>query len=215
MMLNDQLGDCTCAAIYHALQVWTANANPPIDTEPDANVEVTYCQACGYNPGDPSTDNGGVEQNVLSYWLNTGVPVFPSVGSTGTASNRLLAFLEVDQRNLEDVKWTINDCGVAYLGINVPAYLMNNVPQIWDVDPSEDNSIVGGHAIVAVGYNAIGPKIISWGTVYQMTWAFFSQFTDEVYALADQDWISVKGTTPGGLTVAQLEMQMQALKENG
>ena len=27
MMLNDTLGDCTCAAVYHAIQVWTYNSN--------------------------------------------------------------------------------------------------------------------------------------------------------------------------------------------
>ena len=39
MMLNDTLGDCTCAAVYHAIQVWSFNALKKIDTEPDSDVE--------------------------------------------------------------------------------------------------------------------------------------------------------------------------------
>ena len=35
MMMNDTLGDCTCAAFYHALQVWSFNASKhkAIETE--------------------------------------------------------------------------------------------------------------------------------------------------------------------------------------
>ena len=52
MMLNDTLGDCTCAAVYHAIQVWTFNASKgkAIDTEPDSDVEKLYELACGYKP---------------------------------------------------------------------------------------------------------------------------------------------------------------------
>ena len=207
VMLNDQQGDCTCAGIYHAKQVWTANANPPIQEELDSNVESVYEGACGYVPGNPSTDNGGVEQEVLAYWMKTGVPTVSGV-------DNLLAFLEVDHRSTDDVKWAISDCGLVYIGIDVPAYLMDSVPDVWDVNPAADNSIIGGHCIILPGYNSIGPKLISWGQVYQMTWAFFAQFTDEVYALADRSWITVKGTTPGGLSITQLEQQMQALRGN-
>ena len=47
-----------------------------------------------------------------------------------------------------------------------------------------------------------------------MTWAFFSTYVDEVYAIADQTWIENKGTSPGGLSLAELEVQMQALQQS-
>jgi hypothetical protein len=74
MMLNDALGDCTCAAFYHALQVWSFNANPPIDTEPDDDVKQLYVLACGYNPRVPGEGPGGNEQHVLTYLLRKGAP---------------------------------------------------------------------------------------------------------------------------------------------
>lgn len=209
MFKNDQLGDCTCAALYHAVQVWSANANPPIDTEPDNNALLLYEQACGYNPADSNTDQGGVEQDVLTYALNTGIPF----GADGSGRHMLSAFVEVDARNMEDVKWAVVDCGVAYIGFNVPDYVMN-IPAggTWDVQPGTPN-IIGGHAVVLAGYDAVTLTVISWGALYKMTWAFFAAFTDEVYALADPDWISATGATPGGLTVAALEAQMVALRE--
>jgi hypothetical protein len=211
MMLNDTLGDCTCAAVYHAQQVWSFNAESAIDTEPDADVERLYILACGYNPRKGGEGPGGNEQKVLGYWVKSGAPT----GAQGKTRNKLAAFVEVDPRNLDDVKRTINECGVAYIGFNVPAYLMPSnaaPPQVWNVESSNTN-IVGGHAVVLAGYDANGAKVISWGQYYTMTWAFFSQYVDEVYALADTDWIEAKGSTPGGLTLDELEVQMQAIKE--
>jgi hypothetical protein len=211
MMLNDTLGDCTCAAFYHALQVFSYNSSPPMVTQPDGDVEKLYILACGYNPRVPGEGPGGNEQHVLTYILNTGAPTGPN----GQTVDKLVAFVEVDPRNIDDVKRTILDCGVAYIGFNVPQFLMPpppaQPPAVWDVQ-STDTKIIGGHAVVLAGYNASGARVISWGQYYTMTWAFFSQYVDEVYALADQDWIDAKGTTPGGLTLEELQSQMQALK---
>src|SRR5271170_1221847 len=211
MMHNDTLGDCTCAAFYHALQVWSFNALNKIDTEPDADVVDLYEQACGYKPSAGGEGPGGNEQKVLKFLLNTGAPYGPK----GQARQKITAFVEVDVKNIDNVKRTIFDCGVAYIGFNVPQFLMPpNAPplSVWNVDPKGDNTIVGGHAVVLAGYDANGARVISWGSYYTMTWAFFEKFVDEAYAIADADWISVKKTTPGGLSIAQLEAAMKALK---
>lgn len=215
MMLNDTLGDCTCAAVYHAIQVWTYNAtdNHAIDTEPDSDVELLYEKACGYKPNTPGEGPGGNEQKVLKYLLRHGAPT----GTDANTVNKIAAFVEVDPRVTDDVKRTINDCGVAYIGFNVPAYIMpagQEPPAVWDYKPADANAqIVGGHAVVLAGYDANGARVISWGQYYTMTWAFFGKWVDEVYAIADQDWVDATGKTPGGLTLQVLEEQMQGLKE--
>ena len=58
MMLNDKLGCCTIAGVCHAVQVWSRNSGTEI-TLPDSVVLQTYEQWDGYNPRDPSTDQGG------------------------------------------------------------------------------------------------------------------------------------------------------------
>ena len=77
VMKNDTLGDCTCAAYYHALQVWSYNSQHQIDTEPDIDVVDLYEQACGYNPNQPGEGPGGNEQHVLTFLLNRGAPTAP------------------------------------------------------------------------------------------------------------------------------------------
>jgi hypothetical protein len=210
MMLNDTLGDCTCAAVYHAIQVWSFNAAKRIDTEPDSDVEKLYILACGYNPRVGGEGPGGNEQHVLTYILKNGAPAGPG----GQARHKIAAFVEVDPRNVDDVKRTIDECGVAYIGFNVPAYLVPpppaQPPAVWNIQTTND-SIVGGHAVVLTGYDANAARLISWGSYYTMTWSFFAKYVDEVYAIADPSWVEQTGKTPGGLTIAELEQQMKAL----
>lgn len=211
IMMNDTLGDCTCAAFYHAIQVWTFNAAQNMDTEPDIDVEDLYIQACGYNPRKGGEGPGGNEQHVLAFLLNTGAPFGPN----GQNRHRISAFVEVDPRNPPDVKQAIYECGVAYIGFNVPANIMPpNVPppSVWDVVPGAQT--IGGHAVVLAGYNDQGARVISWGEYYTMTWSFFAAYVDEAYAIADSSWINpTTGKTFCGLTLPELEQLMQSLKE--
>ena len=205
MMLNDQLGDCTCAAFYHARQVWTGNTGT-MQTDPDSDVLALYEAACGYVPGNAATDQGGIEQNVLRYLVQTGAQVTSGV-------DHLIAFMEVDPRNQNDVKRAIFECGVCYIGIMVPSNIMPQnapPPSLWTYDPAA--SSLGGHAVILTGYNATGFELVSWGSVYHMTFELFAHITEESYALIDHAWVKSTGLTPLGMTVPQLEQQMLALK---
>lgn len=211
LMLNDTLGDCTCAAFYHARQVWSFNTAQMI-TDPDSDVEKLYVLACGYNPKAGGEGPGGNEQHVLKYLLNHGAPV----GQSGGTRDKIIAFIEIDPRNTDDVKRAINQCGLVYIGFNVPQNIVpaeGSPPPVWDVDPSNPPSM-GGHAVILPGYDASGVNVISWGAFYKMTWPFFAKYVDEVYAIADNTWINTKHLTPLGLTIEELEAQMQALKDD-
>jgi hypothetical protein len=203
-MMNDTIGDCVEAAVGHAEQVWTFVAHGAMVTPSDADIEAFYGVAGGYVRGHPSTDNGTITQVALTDWLK--VPV---------AGNRLAAFLEVEAINKDDVRRTIWECGGIMTGFNVPAYLVNlEAPgSVWDIDRGADNSIIGGHCVWIAGYRADGNLVVqSWGDWYTMTWAFWSKFVDEAYALANKDWIEKTGSTPAGLTLSELEALMQILK---
>jgi hypothetical protein len=206
-MRNDVLGDCTCAAYYHARQVWTFDARKDAVTEPDLDVERLYVEACGYDPNVPGEGPGGSVQQVLTYLLEHGAPV----GPRGHSRDKIAAFVEVDPRNHDDIKLTIDDCGVAYIGFGVPANVTYD-NRVWDVDPSAQGT-EGGHAVVLAGYDDKGAIAISWGRRYTMTWAFVDRYVDEAYAIADHGWMERTKKTPAGMTLRQLEALMQAIRE--
>ena len=207
MMLNDQLGDCTVAAIFHALQVWTFHTQSKMLTEPDAYVQALYAKACGYVPGDESTDQGGNEQDVLTFCMRNGIPVAPG----GPADiNKIAAFIEIDPRQVDDVKRSVAEGGIIYLGINIPeAWCSMPVGEDW-TDAS--GPVGGGHAIIGAGYDADWLYVVSWGAVWRMSWAAFAQVCTEAYFVADPLWMSAKGVTPFGITLADAEASMQALR---
>ncbi len=129
----------------------------------------------------------------------------------GSGRHRIAAFVEVDTSNFSDVKLAIYTGGLVYLGFEVPDYVMSS--QTWDVNPGKAN-IVGGHAVIAAGYDEQGLNIISWGSkAYRMTWAFWSRYVDEAYLVADADWITSSGKSPAGISLLDLETQMEALRE--
>ena len=136
VMLNDTLGDCTCAGIYHSKQIWSLNASVE-QTETDKCVLDLYEHACGYNPSDSSnTDNGGNLQDVLTFCTNTGILL-----NDGTRE-KFLGFAEVDVKNQNDVKVTISEFGLAYIGFNVPSNLFNSITgepsAVWSDTSSND-----------------------------------------------------------------------------
>ncbi len=211
MMLNDRLDNCTCAAIYHALQVWSFNARSRMLNLSDAEVEQLYIQACGYQPASKGEGPGATAQQVLSYVLKHGVPT----GSNTNPRQKIAAFVELDPRHLDDVKRSIHECGLVYIGFNLPQSVAppgTQSPPVWKYIPGKSTSI-GGHAVVLAGYDVHGARFISWGQYFTMTWEFFAQYVEEAYAIAAPEWVEQKGTTPAGLNLAQLESQMAALKE--
>lgn len=208
MMLNDRLGCCTCAAVYHARQIWTANTLTE-QTESDNYVLSLYEEATGYNPSNPSTDQGGVEQYVLSYLLNSGIPLADG------SRDKILGFMEVNCKNINDVKLTIAEFGVAYIGFDVPNSLFaNGAPsQLWTVSTDQNLAMTrGGHAVVLVAYDTEGPTCISWGLKYKMTWDFFIKYTEEVYAIIDKSWLMTSGKTPMNIDLNELEQMMSELR---
>lgn len=215
MMFNDRIGDCTCAGAYHAMQVWSSQGRKTELTEPDKMVLRMYEEFCGYkptNPNDPqsnSTDQGGVEQDIIHRWLTVGVPIAEGSRGSNPGRSKLLFAGEVDRRLHDDVKHAINDCGCVYIGFEVPQWLMEGeVPTLWD--SGKDTTIVGGHCIVLPGYDDEGLFLISWGRKYKMSWRFFDTYVDEVYALAHPWWVDATGKTPLGLSKHDLEQQMAA-----
>jgi len=203
VMQNDMIGDCTCAAVAHAILQWTTYASTPNRLDDDEVVKL-YEVVGGYNPADPSTDQGAVEVDVLNYWLNSGVD-----------GDNLTAYASLEVGNTIAIKDAINWFGNVYVGLALP--LSAQTQEVWSVPPRGAVGLGapgswGGHAVPVVGYDERGLLCVTWGQIKRMTYEFWSAYCDEAYALMSKDFVRAAGTTPDGISWQQLQTDMQALK---
>lgn len=200
MMLNDKLGDCTIAGAAHAIQVWTVN-NGGIVTVPDPTVEQYYEKWDGYVPGDPNTDHGGVELDVLNDWRQNGL-----------AGNVLTAFADPLVKNLTEVRQSISLFGGVYIGLSLP--ITAQTQDVWDVVKNGGANARpgswGGHCVFVPKYDKNGFTCITWGQLKTMTLAFWTKYCDEAHALLSPAWIN-QNKSPAGFNMAQLQADLGAI----
>jgi len=200
MMLNDKLGDCTIAGVAHAIQVFTANTGAMV-TVPDATIERYYEQWDGYVPGDPGSDSGGAELDVLNDWQKQGF-----------AGNTLLAFADPSPANLDEVRQSIALFGGVYIGLSLP--LSAQTQEVWDVAPRGGAKATpgswGGHCVFVPKYDEKSFTCITWGQLKTMTLAFWKKYCDEAHTPLAQAWFSAKGA-PSGFDQEQLEADLRAI----
>lgn len=209
MMMNDSLGDCTIAGCGHAIQIWTANQGTEA-TVPDSDILAAYEAWDGYNPADPSTDQGGVEIDVLNNWRTNGL-----------SGHQLLAYADPDPGDQNHVKSAINLFGGLYIGLALPLTAQNQ--DVWDVvegslldklkgffmhDSPSDPGSWGGHCVFVPAYDANGLTCITWGQLKKMTWAFWGKYCDESHALLSPDWVSNRQT---GFDLVTLQADLAAV----
>lgn len=113
MFDNDTLGNCTVAAIGHLIQLYSSYTKPAPLVMSNANIINTYSDVGGYVSGDSSTDNGAVEQDVLNYWMNHGVPVNDIV-------NKITGFAKINVAKKTELQYALYWFGGAYIGIDLP-----------------------------------------------------------------------------------------------
>jgi hypothetical protein len=197
MYLNDKLGDCTCAAAGHLIQLWSADLDVPTDND----ILVAYEAVSGYNPQTGANDNGAVELDVMNYWRQAGI-----------AGNKIEAFAKINVSDETEIKQSVYIFGTAYIGVQLPITCQNQ--EVWDVvlDGGADAQpgSWGGHAVPVVEYNATGPVVVTWGALKQMTWNFWHTYVDEAYAIID-DIFAARGITPEGFDLTALRKDLESI----
>jgi hypothetical protein len=160
---NDTLGDCTIAALAHAVTTYRGLVGKHEIMTQKAVVKL-YMHLTG------GVDSGLNELDVLNYWRKHPV-----------TRDKILAFASIDPKNHTHIQQAIQLFGGVYLGFQVQQNCVEefNAHQPWTPGPLTND----GHAVYAVAYDANGVTVLTWGNTQQATWGWWDECVDEAYAI--------------------------------
>lgn len=172
MDANDELGDCTIAAVDHLIAAWNADLDEH-DTRPTIQqIRDTYFALTG------GADSGLAEQNVLQHWQKEGL-----------FGNKIAAFAPFSTSSIVEMHQAVAFYGGAYLGIQCPQSAQQQFAdgKPWTYVPG--SPIEGGHAICAVGYTPTTLLCVSWGALVEVTYSFLAHFLDEAWVAVSHELV--------------------------
>ncbi len=185
MFANDVLGDCTCAALAHAMVCWNANNSSPWRPT-DKQVVEAYMAVGGYDPEVPGTDNGALMLDALNHARRLGI-----------GGRKIDAFVALDVADDDQIKAAINLFGGVYFGLDLPQSAQNQATWSVSLAGTQGNAARGswgGHAAFAVDYDEdLNLSIVTWGGLQQVSRRWRRGYGDEGYAILSRDWADADG----------------------
>lgn len=186
MLGNDEYGDCVWAGAAHEFMLWKGEADQklPFTTQ---GVLSDYSAVTGFDPNDPSTDQGTWVRDALKYRQNTG-----TIDANGRR-HKIKAYAAVELQNIQELWQAVYLFGAVGIGFNVPNTIWDQWDRglTWDVtDPNA--TIDGGHYVPIVGRDNDLIKFVTWGQETTMTQNFYNKYVDEAWAM-----LSTAPMTPG------------------
>jgi hypothetical protein len=199
---NDRYGDCTCAAVGHMIQAWTASAKGKTTTPSVQSILKLYEH---FTP--PGPENGCNMLDVLKYWRSPGV-----------GGHKITAFARLEPRNTTEAMDALALFGGCYIGVALPNFAVSgpDLSQIpWVVPPQGPTgdaapNAENGHCINAVAYDQRNVYVVTWGAVKSMSWEFYKAYSDESYALLSGDFLA-NGKSPAGFDENQLKSDLNEI----
>ncbi|MCE2565204.1 hypothetical protein [Komagataeibacter sp. FNDCF1] len=203
MLGNDTVGDCTAAGIGNHIRATAALGGYQVAIT-TADALRFYARSTGYTPGNPATDHGGVEVDVLTTALQVGYALadqtlFPLWGSAEAA----------DLNGIRNI--TAGLCA-AYLGVQLAVADMwtdanGALAPIWDTatpawrgDPAPGSA--GGHCLLLWDYTGTADTdtvtLLTWGTRQKATWRWVRSRIMEAHGLAWRQLLPAGALTPTG-----------------
>jgi hypothetical protein len=210
MLLNDRIGDCTIAAAGHVAEQWRVYAAREWPTMTNAEAEAAYADITGYTPGEPSTDQGAVCQDVLRYWRKHGI-------MAASRNGKLTGYPALAVSNMDHIKHAVATFGSVYAGIKLPesaevAYNVTPVGKVpvWNYRAGSD--VMGGHSVPLVGYDESYLYAVSWGELVKVTRSFWDRYAEEAFVPVSREWCDATGVDPAGVKWDALQAGMEALQ---
>ncbi len=185
---NDTLGDCTIAALAHAVTVFRGLITKKKIWAKQSVVKLYYHLSGG-------VDSGLNELDVLNYWQ-----------THSADGDKIIAFAKIDVKNHTHIQQAIQIFGGVYLGFQVQQNCIQefDAKKPWTPGPLTND----GHAVFATGYDKDGVTVLTWGNTQKATWGWWDECVDEAYAILPPEAENLKFD---GFDLAQLKADLAAV----
>jgi hypothetical protein len=204
MLGNDAYGDCVWAGAGHETMLWNAEANRTVAFN-DRVVLTDYSAVTGFDPLDPSSDQGTDMQVAASYRRKTGVL------DAQLKRHQIAAYLAITPGDVQEHLLALYLFGAVGIGLKFPSYAMDqfNAGKPWTRHLFYN--IEGGHYVPLCARRNGRFSCVTWGKLQPMSDAFFKKFNDESVAYISLEMLT-NGKSPEGFDAAQLQADLAQLK---
>lgn len=200
MLGNDNAGCCVWSGAGHEVMLWNREAGRT------ANITTTstlrnYSLVTGYNPNDPSTDQGTDMQVAASYRRKTGLL------DAGGKRHKIGAYVALKPGDLNELWYATYLFDGVGIGVAFPSQWMDafNAGKPWDA--VRRPKIEGGHYITDAAKRAGNSVIVTWGQTTPLTPRGYQQFNDESLAYLTEEKL-VNGKSLEGFDLATLRKDL-------
>ena len=191
---NSEFGDCVGVALANLIRVWCARTEQPY-TITTADVLDFYTRVAGFDPNDPSTDNGMDMLSALAEFQKNGIG--------GVKCGPYVAIDPTNQAHMQAATYLF---GGIDLGITVTQGMMDQFDADQPWDGTGDQTVLGGHAVASDIY---GPRCLeTWGREQPAP----GIAPDEAYAILWPGWERDPLIVQLGLDVPKLTAALNAVQ---
>ena len=203
MLGNDALGDCVIAGAEHETMLWTKFSGA-LAIFSDATAITDYSLIAGYDPADPSSDQGTDMQAAAAYRRKTGI--CDVIGDL----HKVAGYVSIARGDLAQHKLAAWLFGAVGVGISVSRAQVDQFDrgEPWSGTLGAD---AGGHYVPLIGFDKDGYLlVVTWGRVQRITPEFFVANNDESIAYFSEEFLKA-GLNPVGFNTTQLQADLAAI----
>lgn len=202
MFGNDRVGDCVFAGAAHEHMIWCKEGGKEV-TFTDDNVISDYSAVTGYNPTDPSSDQGTDMQAAADYRRRVGI-----VDNQGVR-HKVAAYLAINPGSVTDHYIAMYLFSAVGIGIRFPASAWDQVKARKPWTRVANSPIEGGHYICLLG-KRVYLQCVTWGLIQPLTISFFQAYNDESVVYLSEEML-VNRKSPEGFDYDTLLRDLNAL----
>lgn len=208
MLGNDEWGDCVLAGAAHETMVWNRlRGGVDVPMSDDATLQ-DYSDITGFDPNDPSTDQGTYMLDALKYRVSDGVR------DASGGRHKIAAYAQLTAGDFEQAIQASYIFGAIGIGFVVPETIWDQVDNGEYLDVVDPNAqIIGGHYLPGIGSrnSAARISVITWGRRMQMTKRFYEAYVDEAWVMLSEEQLRTDGLGIHGLGIAQLRDDLASI----